>query len=600
MSIPNASDVDETPKMFNLDDVAKCFPFDEPREGQLDAIAFAANAFNSGKDVVIIEAPTGIGKSAIAYTLMEMVNRSYYLTVTKILQDQLVSEFGDELIELRGRANYPCTWWDRHGRALVQKQIMSNDHLQNILDDEPNCAEGYCRTTCPTSEQISQYKCKKCFLRSDSSDKKSGSLDALPTGMVYSACPYYEQVYTASASRKVVMNFSAFLYQTTTTNRFNDVRDLICLDECHSVEQLLLDFISMTLDDRQLQAMKITLPRFETAAEYAIWFAENNIEDALARLYNECNGELERGDLDVKARQATIKKLDDLSRVNRKFREFMRHMYGDRPSEWVVDVEHITVHDRSWTKLVFKPVLVHDFIYQLLFSKAKKVLMMSATVLDVKVMCDALGINRDRIATYRMKNRFPVESRPIYVEPCARISGGASKMREWAPYLVEKVNELMRKHPDVKGIIHTHNFAISDLLMEKCDEDVSCRFAYQKRFRDKSDLLEHHGNTPRSVIVAPAMYEGIDLRDDLSRLQIIAKVPFPNYHEDKQLARRMQIDGRYYDWLTALRLVQSYGRSIRSKDDWADTYIIDETFEFFLKKTKKMLPGWFLEALRYP
>jgi Rad3-related DNA helicase len=89
----------------------------------------------------------------------------------------------------------------------------------------------------------------------------------------------------------------------------------------------------------------------------------------------------------------------------------------------------------------------------------------------------------------------------------------------------------------------------------------------------------------------------LDLVGELSRLQIICKVPWPNFYEDKQLARRVELDRRYLTWLTALKTCQSYGRSVRSETDWAHTYVLDEVFVSFLDDAKTMLPNWFKEAV---
>ena len=48
-----------------------------------------------------------------------------------------------------------------------------------------------------------------------------------------------------------------------------------------------------------------------------------------------------------------------------------------------------------------------------------------------------------------------------------------------------------------------------------------------------------------------------------------------------------------------MRLVQGYGRSIRSKEDWAKTYVLDTAFGYFVRKNRNMLPDWFTEAIRY-
>ena len=54
----------------------------------------------------------------------------------------------------------------------------------------------------------------------------------------------------------------------------------------------------------------------------------------------------------------------------------------------------------------------------------------------------------------------------------------------------------------------------------------------------------------------------------------------------------------WYYWQTALKLIQAYGRSVRSKDDWAKTYILDSAFGYFVKKNKDIFLSWFIEAIR--
>jgi len=110
-------------------------------------------------------------------------------------------------------------------------------------------------------------------------------------------------------------------------------------------------------------------------------------------------------------------------------------------------------------------------------------------------------------------------------------------------------------------------------------------------------MLEEHAKSKNGVIIAPAMHEGVDLHGDLSRFQIICKVPYANCFDDKQLAARVEVDRKFYTWITALKLVQSYGRSVRSVDDHAKTYIIDEAIYKFLRDANKMLPDWFKEAI---
>jgi ATP-dependent DNA helicase DinG len=45
-------------------------------------------------------------------------------------------------------------------------------------------------------------------------------------------------------------------------------------------------------------------------------------------------------------------------------------------------------------------------------------------------------------------------------------------------------------------------------------------------------------------------------------------------------------------------LVQASGRSIRSKEDWAKTYILDSAFGYFVNKNRNILPDWFIQAVK--
>jgi ATP-dependent DNA helicase DinG len=58
-----------------------------------------------------------------------------------------------------------------------------------------------------------------------------------------------------------------------------------------------------------------------------------------------------------------------------------------------------------------------------------------------------------------------------------------------------------------------------------------------------------------------------------------------------------QRDPKWYTWNTILRLVQAYGRSVRSKDDFANTYILDGSISYLLRDANEMLPKWFSDAI---
>ncbi|MEJ2667469.1 MAG: DEAD/DEAH box helicase family protein [Deinococcales bacterium] len=81
------------------------FPFASFRSGQREALDAARQAFADGKRFVVVEAPTGLGKSAIAVALAREAGASYILTAQKVLQDQYTRDF-PELSLMKGRSNY--------------------------------------------------------------------------------------------------------------------------------------------------------------------------------------------------------------------------------------------------------------------------------------------------------------------------------------------------------------------------------------------------------------------------------------------------------------------------------------------------------------
>ncbi|MFY9795557.1 MAG: helicase C-terminal domain-containing protein [Candidatus Nitrosopolaris sp.] len=67
---------------------------------------------------------------------------------------------------------------------------------------------------------------------------------------------------------------------------------------------------------------------------------------------------------------------------------------------------------------------------------------------------------------------------------------------------------------------------------------------------------------------------------------------------DRWIDEKRKINEQWYSWQTALRLIQGYGRSIRSKEDWAKTYVLDSAFGYFVEKNKNILPDWFTQAIQ--
>jgi len=91
-------------------DILEFFPKPSFYPGQKEALQEIDAHFQSGKKIVILEGPTGSGKSACAVALARKYG-GYMLTSQKLLQTQYENDF-PELGVLRGRNAYLCSVTD--------------------------------------------------------------------------------------------------------------------------------------------------------------------------------------------------------------------------------------------------------------------------------------------------------------------------------------------------------------------------------------------------------------------------------------------------------------------------------------------------------
>ena len=221
--------------------------------------------------------------------------------------------------------------------------------------------------------------------------------------------------------------------------------------------------------------------------------------------------------------------------------------------------------------------------------------MMSGTILSAKIMADCLGIKEEDYKFITVDSQFPVKNRLIHYKPSGSMS--YKNKRETMPIMLHDIEKICEEHDNDRGIIHSQSFDLTEFVINGSSYDLKKRLFFQKNYSNKEMMLAAHAASKNGIIIAPAMSEGLDLKDELSRFQIILKVPYPSFIENPQLEMRMKISNDYYMFLTALKIVQSYGRSIRSETDYASTYILDEDFKSFFARSKSILPKWFKEAI---
>lgn len=542
-------------------DILSHFPLSSPpRPEQAKAIRAIDKLFEENTEVVAFQGPTGIGKSAAGMTLAKREEaegrNTFLLSIQNALLNQYSNTWPAPAIEpIKGRANYRCSYGPTSDR---------------------DASRGYCRSS------KKKPLIKECL--------KSGTLEQAKNFELHPdahLCDYWKQLTKAVDAPITLFNFHSFLFQQR-LGRF-DKRDFMIIDECHNVESVLLQFVEISLSDEMLSVIGVKLDlTLKTPEDVILWLAREQVVERIVRTLGGAAFTEEAAE--GLSPQETDRMKSTLERI-----EMLQKFF--EMTEWVVDVAEVAddfdpkVRVR---KLRVRPVFVSLFARELLFSKAAKVLAMSATILDPKIWARNLGLPFAKLGYVEAPCTFPVKNRPIYLEYAGSLKWDT--LAATLPKVYSSVDSILARHSGERGIIHAHN---ESLVRAIVDNVRSPRLLSLDMFpnRNKTVLLEEHARRPGSVIVGSAFHEGIDLADDLSRFQILAKAPWPSMG-DPLVKKRMELDPTYLTYQAALKTVQSYGRSVRSDSDYATTYVLDQNFERLFTAGAKLFPSWFTSAIQ--
>lgn len=503
-------------KLYNF------FPFKKYRKNQKEVIREIVETFANGEKVVVLEAPTGTGKSPIAITIAKYFERAHIITPQKILQNQYHKDFS-ELYNMMGRSNYICL----RERNKFIKEYGKEPTTKNEIH-YTSCANGACLTSGKYCEEENEI-----------------------------ICPYKKALVEAEKNNLTIHNFDSFYFQRKSFTS----RPLLIVDEAHNIEQKFMSFVSFIISNKNVGG---TIPEYKTTQEYVSFFQNRYIKS------------LE----EIKKRNSdNYKTFMEIESLLERIKIFIDSI--SKGLEYIYEFKD----EKEYQSVSFKPLYISPFTGSF-FNYGEKILLMSATILDASQFCKNIGI--DKFKFIKMPSLFPIENREIIMTGELELRYGKMDLAR----LPLVINRYLKMYENERGIIHTH----TDFLMREIKKIKNNRFLFKEDFKSDKELLEEHKRRNNSVIVGSGFHEGLDLRDDLSRFQLILKLPYPDL-SDKQISRRKEIDHKYYGYLSCLKLVQSYGRSIRSGEDYCDTYILDKGARQFYGMNKSMLPDWFKEAI---
>lgn len=237
----------------------------------------------------------------------------------------------------------------------------------------------------------------------------------------------------------------------------------------------------------------------------------------------------------------------------------------------------------------FKNLNESGLIKKTLLDKSGFKTFMSATLGNPEKYAKFIGL--ESYDYIEIDNQFDLDSSPIFFFKGYKLNW-ANREKNF-PKILDMCDKIISHHEGEKGIVHTSSFSLSqDIIKSSISSD---RFITYSSSSEKEDAIQRFKDSKDGVLIGPSLLEGLSFDDDLSRFQIFFKVPFPNV-SDEFMKRLLETYPEKYMAKTANNIIQGTGRSIRSKDDWAITYILDSCFDQLLDV--KHLPKSFIERVK--
>lgn len=596
--------------------VESCFPFPTFRPYQKEILGLV-EANIDPYNYIMIEAPTGFGKSPVAYAIAKYIFQEYgnltHFVVNDIyLQGQYLRDFPDIAL-IKGRGNYPCS----KGPGEMDPEFWAERVGDRLYADRAPCTliNGY---QC-------EYKAHQVRKQQSLTDVEMGA-DIDPAifdddsaspqadrdkfgvkldweGCSFPHCAYWEAKDKAIRSPLTIHNYAYYLHEQNHAHNFNR-RFLGIFDEAHTIENTLMTYIEVLISSRTFNGIWMyfkdapfpIIPDYDSMGNWRDWLEgiHGDLEGITEKFGSFASVQKDMGSTENRVQE--LKSRKTVENLTDRIGELVSDMDED-PDNWVA------LKDKA--SVTFKPVTVAKYSDQL-FKHTDKHILISATILDKERLAKYLGIE-DEIKFFRInESTFPVQHRLLF----QKFAGRAiyKEMDQFLPKMLGIIdNDILPTRLANKGVIHTHTNEIARYIVANSKykqhmmtnvmlRDDSGNYIDTEERRE--DVFERFFQSkPPSIMVTPSMKMGIDLKDDLARWQILCKIPFPSLG-DPQIKKRVERDQSWYDYITMILLVQTYGRVCRSVDDWGETFIVDGKFVDLYNKNFSICPKWFREAIR--
>ena len=527
----------------------------------------------SDKKLIIVNAPTGVGKSIINLLAANNIFRTAYVTTPlRILVDQYRNDVESKFVEhnlgktIMGRQSYDCEYLiqyeTKYGKITPQRMKFLKADAGPCIEKNPTYIwEG--------------SKVKQCPFRS--------------------SCDYYNARDMAMVSNVALTTFDYFMkgiypkieeHQNLPTDVLTwKKRTGLIIDEAHNLPNKMTDMFTIEItrrtypalqDDKQARdnfdEIKHRIDSGESVKD-AITTFHLSYMTQLQNLIDQINEKEVLTDVETHDKQRLL-------RLQYRLNNLIDHINGDNMI-LSMDDNHIQ----------FRPFSPAPYLQEF-WQQFDRILLTSATFFGLDQYMEDLGLKME-YEYIEVPSSFPPEKGLVEFPLNIRLS--RDNFQDTLPDIVHAIDAILEKHPNERGLIHAHTYAYAKAIMEKTK--------YQDRIithdsSTRSDTLKEFLQSERKDIVflSVNMGEGLDLKDDLARFQIIVKCPYGNLG-DPWTREHFNRSKKWYDYEAIKVILQASGRIVRSEEDYGTTYILDMRVHDLIKRYYSSLPYWFRDRI---
>lgn len=525
------------------------FPKDYPYPGQVEVLERSLEAYeNGGYDTILVEAPVGFGKSPVAITLAKYFADGYILTPRKALQDQYFEDFTKDVTLLKGMSNYPC--FPSGSERAEYFASRDRDYKGNMTY---NKSMDIIRTG--GTPMFSGLGCSNAPCGTDK--------DLLSACVADKMCPYDFAIERVKERPLIVCNLHSFIANASRTQRLQ-FRSLMLIDEAHDMRSILRDFITKTFTvPYPVISARMNIPETEDMQEWVAFFSQEVFKDKLTLPEDKEEYEVALGLL-----------------TEHSMRNF------------VVSYEEDPFCVRTTFKFIPRNLGNAAESFLLRFGKYR--MMMSGTIYDKNYFCRSNGIDPEKTLFIRMPSTFAPNKKLVFMRDDHMTDNSFKNFEANYPKMLDNVRRVMKGYHDVRGLIHAPSYKVAERMAFDLGNRVL--FHTADNFREVYDYFINE-SPPNAILISPICAQGVDLKYDRCRFQMIVRVPYPNA-SDAFMKDLLETDFSAYNYEALVVFGQMLGRVMRAPDDWGHTILLDSRFKNFVQKNRHVLPSDVLQSIK--